>query len=160
MYLYKRQTNKQSDMSSPCVLSRPGQKVFIGPGLGYRAYIKYLLYFCKMSLNVSFGGGGGGPVMWFRCSYSHHVFNQVSGHRLFSSYFVFHRGCGVPGMGLDRGFNAGCPPGPRPWMSTLGTRGLWRLGCGVEGVRYILLYMAAAAAAAVVLSTVPSRLGW
>lgn len=45
-------------------------------------------------------------------------------------------------------------------MSTLGTSGLWRLGCGVEGVRYMLLYMAAAAAAAVVLSTVPSRLGW
>lgn len=47
-------------MSSPRVLSRPGQKVFIGPGLGYRAYIKYLLYFCKMSLNVSFWGRGGG----------------------------------------------------------------------------------------------------
>jgi len=45
-------------------------------------------------------------------------------------------------------------------MSTLGTSGLWRDGCGVDGVRYILLYMAAAAAAAVVLSTVPNKLGW
>lgn len=63
-------------------------------------------------------------------------------------------------MGLFMGFSAGWPPGPRPWMSTLGTSGLCRLGCGVEGVRYMLLYMAAAAAAAVVPSTVPNRLGW
>lgn len=68
-----------------------------------------------MSLNVSLGGGGRvereSPAMWFRCSYSHHVFNQVSGQRL---NFAFYRGCGVPGMGLDMGFSAGCPPGPRP----------------------------------------------
>lgn len=170
MYLYKRQTNKQSDMSSPCVLvlSRPGQRVFFRLS---GANIKYLLYFCKMSLNGSFFKGGWGgkrtsPAMWFRCSYSHHVFNQVVLVIVFSRlvscvlFLFFYRGCGVPVMGLDRGFSAGCPPGPRPWMSTLGTRGLWRLGCGAVGVRYILLYMAAAAAAAVVLSTVPSRLGW
>lgn len=78
----------------------------------------------------------------------------------FVCLFFYYRGCGVPGIGVESGFNAGCPPGPSPWMSTLGTNGLWRLGCGVEGVRYMLLYMAAAAAAAVVLSTEPRRLGW
>lgn len=171
MYLYKRQTNKQSDMSSPCVLvlSRPGQRVFFRLS---GANIKYLLYFCKMSLNGSFFKGGGGGEENKSCNVvpmqllTSRVQPGCSGHRLFSSCFVcfvfvfFYRGCGVPVMGLDRGFSAGCPPGPRPWMSTLGTRGLWRLGCGAVGVRYILLYMAAAAAAAVVLSTVPSRLGW
>lgn len=35
-----------------------------------------------MSLNVSFGRKR--PAVWFRSSYSHHVFNQVSGHRLIS----------------------------------------------------------------------------
>lgn len=74
--------------------------------------------------------------------------------------FVLHRGCGVPGMGLDKGLRAGCPPGPRPWMSTRGTRGRCSWGWGAGGVRYMLLYMAAAAAAAVVLSMLPSRLGW
>lgn len=78
----------------------------------------------------------------------------------FVCLFFYYRGCGVPGIGVESGFNAGCPPGPSPWISTLGTNGLWRLGCGVEGVRYMLLYMAAAAAAAVVLSTEPRRLGW
>lgn len=73
---------------------------------------------------------------------------------------VLHRGCGVPGMGLDKGLMAGCPPGPRPWMSTRGTRGRCSWGWGAGGVRYMLLYMAAAAAAAVVLSMLPSRLGW
>ena len=77
-----------------------------------------------------------------------------------SSCSSFYRWCCVPGMGLPSGFNAGWPPGPRPWMSTLGTRGLWRPGCGCCGVRYILLYIAAAAAAAVVLSMVPNKLGW
>ena len=73
---------------------------------------------------------------------------------------ALHRGCGVPGIGLDKGLRAGCPPGPRPWMSTRGTRGRCSWGWGAGGVRYMLLYMAAAAAAAVVLSMLPSRLGW
>jgi hypothetical protein len=72
---------------------------------------------------------------------------------------LLHRGCGVPGMGLDKGLRAGCPPGPRPWMSTRGTSGRCSWGWGAGGVRYMLLYMAAAAAAAVVLSMLPSRLG-
>jgi len=164
VYLYKRQTNKQSDMSRP----RAGQRVFRTWPLGYWAYIKYLLCFCKMSLNVSFCCCCCCCCCccWERENKSLQCGSDAVTHITCSGSLArlvrteFYRGCGNPDMGLDSGLSAGWPPGPRPWMSTLGTRGLWRPGCGAVGVRYMLLYMAAAAAAAVVLSTVPSRLGW
>lgn len=53
-----------------------------------------------------------------------HVKKKKNGLIVFEFFLFFYRGCGVPGIGFASGFNAGCPPGPRPWMSTLGTSGL------------------------------------
>ena len=76
-------------MSSPCVLvlTRPGQRVFFRLS---GANIKYLLYFCKMSLNGSFFKGGGDKscnVVPMQLLTSR-VQPGCSGQRLFSSCFV------------------------------------------------------------------------
>lgn len=44
--------------SPPRVPARLGPRVCAGRGRGCRASVKYLLYFCRMSLNGSFCGGG------------------------------------------------------------------------------------------------------
>lgn len=80
-------------MSSPCVLvlSRPGQRVFFRLS---GANIKYLLYFCKMSLNGSFfkGGWGGGREQVLQCG-SDAVTHITCSTRLFwsSSFLVLFR---------------------------------------------------------------------
>lgn len=157
VYLYKRQTNNQTWAESLGV----GSGCVGGPSGNSSCRISLI----NLSL-FSFWVLVGGFFLWGAlksCTDASFALTHItrSSSVLFLAeflymFFFFYRGCCVPGMG----FSAGCPPGPRPWMSTRGTRGLCRLGCGAEGVRYMLLYMAAAAAAAVVLSTVPSRLGW
>lgn len=156
MYLYKKKLNKQSirHMNSPFSVlasTRCWLSVIFN--------ITSFYFFCKVVFYILFFFSN---VFFIVCSaqlVTSHV-DQVKTVFMESSCCCIYRWCCVPGMALPSGFNAGCPPGPRPWMSTLGTRGLWRPGCGCCGVRYILLYIAAAAAAAVVLSMVPNKLGW
>lgn len=158
MYLYKRQTDNQTwavliFCLGPHRESSGHWSRLLGPTLNTSFPSLKCVGFLGRERERRVQSCASVVVTHIKCSI------KVSGGRLFSSRFRFrfYRGCAAPGMGLDRGFRAGCPPGPRPWMSTLGTRGLWRPGCAVVGVRYMLLNIAAAAD---VVSTVPSRLGW